>query len=166
MKRITEMYLERVFDDMKREDMDIIKRNLKRAIHPELVETLLTNTVDNVWISADSVFELVCNETKGTFEKVFKVINVKSDDRDNVVKEYCFKVGIDEFGELIIVIECNVEGLSWTSEDYIDYMARNNYMKYSENKKSERYNIPFRREMKFTRTFSLGSIREHILKSE
>lgn len=166
MEKITEMYLERVFSDMKHEDMSIIKRNLKRMIHPELVETLLTNTADNVWISADSIFELVCNETKGMFEKVFKVMNVKSDNRDDVVREYCFKVDIDEFGDLIIVIECNVEGLSWTSEDYIDYMTRNNYMKYSENKRSERYNIPFRREMKFTRTFRLDSIREHILKSE
>lgn len=166
MKKITEMYLERVFSDMKHEDMSIIKRNLKRMTHPELVETLLTNTIDNVWISADSVFELVCNATKCMFEKIFKITNLKSDSRDDVVKEYCFKVGIDEYGDLIITIECDIEGLAWTSEECIDYMVKNNYMRYSDNKKSERYNIPFRYERKYTNTFNLDSIREHILKSE
>lgn len=166
MKKITEMYLERVFNDMKREDMNIIKYNLKRMIRPDLVETLLTNTTDNVWISADSIFELIRNATKDTFEKVFKVMNVKSDNRDNVVKEYCFKVGIDDFGDLIITIECDVEGLAWTSEEYIDYMVKKNYMRYSENKKCERYNVPFRHERKFTKIFNLNDIKEHILKSE
>lgn len=166
MNRITELYLERVFRDMRQEDMLVIKRNLKRMIRPELVETLLTNTTDNVWISADSIFELIRNATKDTFEKVFKVMNVKSDNRDNVVKEYCFKVGIDDFGDLIIAIECDVEGLAWTSEEYIDYMAKKNYMKYSENRKCERYNVPFRHERKFTKIFNLGDIRKYILKSE
>lgn len=166
MKKITELYLERVFDDMKREDMNVIKRNLKRLGRPDLVEALLTNTTDNVWISADDVFKLVCKATKDTFEKVFKVMNVKSDNRDNVVREYCFKVGIDDFGDLTITIECDVEGLAWTSEEYIDYMTKKNYMRYSENKKSERYNIPFRHRVNITRTFNLNDIKEYILKSE
>lgn len=165
MRRVTELYLERVFNDMKREDMNVIKRNLKR-IRPDLVEALLTNTTDNVLISADSILKLVCNETKDIFEKVFKVTNIKSDNKDNVVNEYYFKVGIDDFGDLTVIIECDVEGLAWTSEENIDYMAKKGYMRYLENKKSERYNVPFRREIKFTRTFSLDSIKEYILKSE
>lgn len=163
MKKITELYLERVFNDMRREDMNVIKRNLKR-IRPDLVEALLTNTTDNVWISADSILKLVCNGTKETFEKVFKIKDVKSDNRDNAV--YCFKVGISDFGDLTITIECDVEGLAWTSEENIEYMAKKSYMRYSENKRSERYNIPFRYEVKFARTFSLDSIKEYILKSE
>lgn len=166
MKKITEMYLERVFDDMKREDMDVIKRNLKRLCNEDIIETLLTNKVDNIWISADSIFELVRNATKDTFEKLFKIKNVKSDNRDDVVKEYCFKVSISDFGDLIITIECDVEGLAWTSEEYIEYMVRKNYVKYSENRKSERYNVPFRLERKFTKTFNLNDIKKHILKSE
>lgn len=165
MRKITELYLERVFNDMRREDMNIIKANLKRLCNADLTEVILTNTVDNVWIDMDSIFELVRNGTKDTFEKVFKVTNVRSDNRDNA-KVCCFKVGIDDFGNLTITIECNVEGLAWTSEENIEYMAKKSYMRYSENKKSERYNIPFRREMKFTRTFNLDSIKEYILKSE
>lgn len=166
MKKITEMYLERVFNDMKHEDMSTIKRNLKRMTRPELVETLLTNTTDNVWISADSVFELVRDAAKGTFEKIFKITDLKSDGRDDAVKEYCFKAGINEYGDLIITIECDIEGLAWTSEEGIDYMVRNHYVRYSDNRKSERCSIPFRYGRKFTNTFNLNNIREHILKSE
>lgn len=166
LSRITEMYLERIFNDMKREDMNVIKRNLKRMNRPELVETLLTNTMDNVWISADSLFEFIRNATNDTFEKIYVITNVKSDNRDDVVKEYCFKVNIDDYGDLTITIECNVEGLTWTSKEYLDYMVERGYMRHSENKKSERYNIPFRYKAKFSRTVSLDSIREYILKSE
>lgn len=166
MKKIAEMYLERVFDDMKREDMNVIKHNLKRLVRPDLAETLLVNTIDNVWISADSIFELIKSTMKDRFEKVFKVINVESYDRDKVVKEYCFKVEIDDFGELVIAIEGSIEGLAWTSEEYINYMIEKNYMRYSENKKSERYNIPFRYERQFKQVFNLNDIRNYILKSE
>lgn len=166
MRRVTELYLERVFNDMRREDMNVIRDNLKRMIRPDLVETLLTNEIDSVWISADSIFEMIRNATKDTFEKVFKIANVKSDNMDDVVKEYRFKVGIDDFGDLIITIECDVEGLAWTSEEYIDYMSKKSYMKYSENRKCERYNIPFRHERKFTKIFNLNDVRKHVLKSE
>lgn len=165
MNRITEMYLERVFQDMRQEDMLVIKRNLKRMIRPELVETLLTNTVNNVWIGSDSLLEFIRNATNDTFEKVYNVSNVKSDNKDNT-NEYCFKVNIDDYGDLTITIECDVEGLTWTSKEYLDYMVERGYMRHCENKRSERYDIPFRHGMRFSRTVSLGSIRGYILASE
>lgn len=166
MNRITELYLERVFRDMRQEDMLVIKRNLKRLMRPELVETLLTNTVNNVWISADSLSEFISGATNDTFEKVYSVANVKSDNKDNT-DEYCFKVNIDDYGDLTITIECDVEGLTWTSKDYIDYMVeRGGFMRHSESKRTERYNIPFRHKIRFSRTVSLDSIRKYVLASE
>ena len=166
MKKITEMYLERVFDDMKREDMNVIKYNLKRLCNIDIIETLLTNEVDNVWLNADSIFELVSKHTTSVFEKLLKVKDVKCDNIDTVVNEYCFKVGIDNFGSLIITIKCNVEGIAYTTEEYIDYLAKNGVVRYSESKRNGKYNIPFVYRKEFSRDFSLDSIREHILKSE
>lgn len=166
MRKITEMYLERVFDDAKREDMNVIKANLKRLCNADIIEALLTNEIDNVWLNTDSIFELVSEHTTGVFEKLLKVKDVKCDNVDTVVNEYCFKVGIDSFGSLIITIKCNVEGLAYTTEEYIDYLAKNGVVRYFENKRTEKYNIPFVYRREFSRDFSIDNIREHILKSE
>lgn len=166
MKKIVEVLLDRMIEDAKTCDLNLIRDNLKRVESDSFVETIITNTVSSIWLSADGLFEIVNDSIKDNVYKLLKIYNIVYKDCDKVAKEYCFNVNIDSTGDLYFTLKCDVDSLVYTSASAFDDYIKSGYLRSRCKRPDYSEPILFKHVKTSEMRFYVHNIRKHILRSE
>lgn len=168
MKKIVEVLLDRMISDAKTCDLNLIRDNLKRVESDSFVETIITNTIRNVWLSADGIYEIINDYVRNNTYKLLSVYNIATcTNTDKVAKEYCFDVSISSCGDLYINIKCDIDVLIYTRESAFDDYVKGSYLRTRSSKPEYGSDsVLFKHKETVDTRFYVGNIHKHILRSE
>lgn len=167
MKKIVEVLLDRMISDAKTCDLNLIRDNLKRVESDSFVETIITNTVRNVWLSADGVYEIINDYVRSNTYKLLSVYNIATCTNTDKAA-YCFGISIGSCGDLYINIKCDIDVLIYTRESAFDDYVKGSYLRARSNKPEYGSDsVLFKHKETIDTKFYIDSnIRKHILRSE